>query len=186
MPTISKCVVVTVLGLSACASPGERVRIDLDLPGPQGGHITASVCNQHVPDALIAPSKRCLNFFAKRYLSNAEIATLTAPDGPIGKTSTFCRTIEDKAHPNRFVAIAFNGVLYGFVGFLGVAAGSQAFAGADFLQYGQYGAGATGMAGVANGILTTGARDYTFAACSREVLEAFSGYGLKVFMKLPY
>ena len=84
------------------------------------------------------------------------------------------------------VAVISSGALYAGAGFTGVGAGSQAFDGASFLEYGQYGAAATGVAGLANGVISLAGKTYTFENCGREVLAMFPNYKVNVIQKSPY
>ncbi|MDO8566936.1 MAG: hypothetical protein Q7R58_02175 [bacterium] len=170
-------ILATVVFLGACAGPGMRTEIPLAMPGGETATIVAH--NQQAPDWMLARDSLALNYIVRGGVSEGQLAA-------VAETERACRLYTKTVRPHNLVAVLSSGILYAAAGFAGVGAGSQVFAGAKFLEYGAYGAGATGVAGVANGIISLGGQTYTFENCGREVLGLFQGYEVRVLNKAPY
>ena len=169
----------TVLGLAGCFGPGELTRIPLEMP--DGTKATILTHNQMAPEWLLARDKMKLNVIVRGEVSAEQLEALS-------RTEQACRIYTKMSRPNDLVIVLSSGVLYSLAGFVGVGAGSQALQGApSFVAYGGYGAAATGVAGLANGVITLGGKTYTFENCGREALESvFPQYRIHVLQKSPY
>ena len=163
---------------TGCFGPGLVARTPLVMP--DGEKATIIGHNQIVPDWMLADTDRALNYVVKGDVSEKQLAAVAAVEDA-------CRMYVDDVHPSNLVAVGTSAVLYALSGFLGVGAGSQALPGStSFLLYGGYGAAATGLAGVANGVITLGGKTYTFQNCGREVLDLFPQYKIRVLQKSPW
>ena len=167
------------MAVVGCAGPGKRVEIPVNMPGPDGGKATIVAHNQQAPDWMLSQKKLALNYIVKGDVSAEQLSA-------VAEAECACKIYTKTVRPNNLVAVMSSGVLYAAAGFAGVGLGSQAFAGAKFLEYGVYGAAATGVAGLANGVITMGGQTYTFENCGREVLGLFPGYEVRVLNKSPY
>jgi len=164
--------------IAGCFGPGSVNRIPLTMPGGEKATIVAH--NQQVPDYMLSPSKVALNFIVKGNVSEKQLAAVAAVEDA-------CRVYTNDVTPSDLVAVVSGGVVYGIAGFIGVGAGSQAFAGASFVEYGMYGAAAGGLGGMANAFISNRAgRTYTFQNCGREALDLFSQYKVRVLQKSPW
>ena len=163
--------------VTGCAGPGAVKKIPLIMP--RGEKATIVAHNQQVPDWMISRDKLALNFIVKGDVSAEQLAA-------VAEAERACRIYTGTVRPNNLVAVLSSGILYGAAGFIGVGIGSQAFPGAKFGQYAPYGAYATGVAGLANGIVSLGGQTYTFENCGGEVFRLFPGYEVHILQKSPY
>lgn len=172
-------VATVAMGLTGCTGPGEAVRIPLTMPDGERATIVAH--KQKWPDWMLSVSGLALNYIVMGDVTAKQLAA-------VAETERACRIYTGTVTPSNLVTVVSDGVIYGTVGFLGIGAGSQALgAGVKFLDYGQYGAAATGLGGAANGIITLGSKTYTFENCGVEVLnDLFRGYKVRVLQKSPY
>jgi len=179
MKTASRIVILaSIIVLSACAGPGARTEIPFTLPSGKTG--TLVVHDRQVPSFLIADEERALNYM---YTGERSKENLDA----IAVAENTCRLYVGKAHHSNLVAILSSGVLYSIAGGIGVGLGSQAFNGAVFSEYAEYGAAASGFSGAANGIITLGGKNYTFQNCGEVVLNADTRYKeIKIMRDSPY
>ncbi len=168
-----------VVLISGCLGPGTLTRIPITMP--DGSQATIVAHDQQAPEWLLARDRMKLNFIVRGDLSAEQLQA-------VARTEAVCRIYTKTARPNDLVLVLSSGVLYSIAGFVGVGAGSQALPGAPaFLSYGGYGAAATGVAGLANGVITLGGKTYTFENCGREMLEViFPQYKIHVLQKSPY
>jgi hypothetical protein len=90
-----------------------------------------------------------------------------------------------ETRPNDFISIFSSGLLYGIAGYAGGYLGSKAFHGADPKEYGAYAAAATGLAGLANGLVSLGGKTYSFEVFGMQTLGA-TYPGILVNIKSPY
>ena len=165
------------LALTACAGPGELTKFTGEIDGQT---YTLVAHNQQVPDWMLATDKLALNFVVKGDVTERQLAALASAEHS-------CRIYTKTVRPNELVAVLANGTLYGIAGFLGTGTGSQAFTGANFTDYGLYGGAAGFAGGVANGIVQSGGKTYTFENCGREVMSLFPQYSnLRILQKSPY
>lgn len=163
--------------LGACASPGGIRKIPLQMPDGERATIVAH--NQSVPDWMLARDKLALNFIVKGDVSRQQLAAVAAAEKA-------CRLYTGTVRPNDVVSVLSSAALYGVAGYIGGGVGSQAFPGAVFSQYARYTGYATGLGGLANGIVSLGGQTYTFENCGREVFGLFPEYEVRVLMKSPY
>ena len=170
-------ILASIIVLNACATQGERINIPITMPDGERATIVAH--NQATPDWMLARDSLKLNYIVKGGVTAKQLAA-------VATTEKACKIYTDTVRPNNLVAVLANGALYALAGGIGVGLGSQAFAGARFSEYSQYGAAASGFGGAANGIVTTGGQTYTFESCGREVLTLFPGYDVRVLNKSPY
>ncbi len=170
-------ILAAVSMLGACASPGGIRKIPLQMP--DGGQATIVAHSQSVPDWMLARNTLALNFIVKGNVSNQQLAAVAAAEKA-------CRIYTGTVRPNDVVSVLSNGALYGVAGYLGGGVGSQAFPGAVFSQYARYSGYATGLGGIANGIVSLGGQTYTFESCGREVFGLFPEYQVRILMKSPY
>ncbi len=159
-------ILASVVLLGACATQGERKEI-LVTVGKEKATIVAH--KQSLPDWMLDRDTLTLNYIVKGNVSKKQLAA-------IAETERACRIYTDTVRPSNLVAVLSHGALYATAGYIGVGVGSQVFAGAIQSQYAEYGAWATGIVGMANGIITLGGQVYTFENCGREVLALFPGY----------
>lgn len=171
-------VLATLAVLGGCATQGPPEMMSETFP--RGEVITLVAHNQSVPSYLLDREKLKLNYFIRGSEVNEE--QLLA----IAKTEKMCRFHTRKAQPSNLVAVLSSGILYAIAGFAGVGSGSQVFDGAKFLEYGPYGAAATGMAGVASGTIALAGNVYTFENCGKDILADLSSYGVRVLNRNPY
>ncbi len=170
-------ILAAALLLGACASPGGIREIPLQMP--DGGQATIVAHNQSVPDWMLAKDKLALNFIVKGSVSAEQLAAVAAAEKA-------CRLYTGTVRPNDVVSVFANGALYGIAGYIGGGVGSQAFPHAVFSQYARYSGYATGLGGLANGIVSLGGQTYTFESCGREVFGLFPEYRVRILMKSPY
>lgn len=168
---------VAVLVLTACAGPGARVEIPIEMPGGQKATIVAH--NQQFPDWMLNRNELAMNYIVKGSVTEKQLAA-------VARAEESCRIYTNVVRPNNLVAVLSSGVLYAAAGFIGVGLGSQAFTNARFNEYAQYGGAASGVAGAANGTISLGGQTYTFENCGREVMSLFPGYEVRVLNKSPY
>lgn len=169
-------ILAVVMFLGGCAGPGARVEIPLAMPDGETATIVAH--NQIAPDWLLDRDQLALNYITRRNVSERQLAA-------VAETERACRIYTKTVRPHNLVAVLSSGILYAVAGFTGVGAGSQVFAGAKFLEYGAYGAGATGTAGAANGLVSIAGQTYTFENCGREVFGLFPQYEVRILNKSP-
>jgi hypothetical protein len=176
---MKKCSLLLLVLLTGCFGPGQMTRIPLEMP--DGSKATIVAHNQMVPDWMLARDSMKLNFIVRGEVSLEQLQA-------VASTETACRIYTKTVRPNDLVLVLSSGALYSLAGFVGVGAGSQALQGSPaFLAYGGYGAAATGVAGLANGVITLGGKTYTFENCGREALETiFPQYRIHVLQKSPY
>lgn len=148
---------------------------------PDGSSATIVAHDQQVPDYLLDAGRAKLNFMVKGNLTESQLAAVLSVEKA-------CRVYTDTVTPNDLVAVVSGGVIYAVAGFVGVGVGSQALAGsAKWLEYGPYGAAASGMGGAANAFISNrSGRTYTFQNCGREALGLFSQYDVRVLQKSPW
>ncbi len=170
-------ILAMLAGLGGCATQGPLERMSETFP--RGEVITLMVHDQRVPNWMLDTGKLQLDYFIRG--DEVSLEQLAA----VAKAEGLCRFRTDKAHPNDLVAVLSSGVLYAVAGFAGVGLGSMAFAGTKFLEYATYGAGATGFAGAANGIISLGGKVYTFENCGRDILASLPGYEVRVLNRSP-
>ncbi len=164
--------------LGACAGPGARTEIPLEMPNGEKATIVAH--NQQVPDYMLDRSRLALNYIVKgAEVQPEELAAVM-------KTTEACRLYTKEVRPNNLVAVISQGVVYAVAGGVGVGIGAKAFAGAKSSEYAQYGAWAGGMSGAANGLVTLGGQTYTFENCAKEALALFPQYKVRILQKSPY
>lgn len=163
--------------LSACASVGPATKISVTMPDGESATIVAH--SQSVPDWLLKRDSLALNYVVKGEVSEKQLAA-------VAETERACRIYTDTVRPSNLVAVLSHGVLYAIAGYIGVGIGSQAITGTVRSEYAEYGAWASGAAGLANGVVTLGGQTYTFENCGREVLGLFPGYNVRVLHKSPY
>ncbi len=167
---------VAALTLDGCAvGPVEKIPVSM----PDGEKATIVAHDQSVPDWWLRTDGLKLNFVVKGDVSDKQLAA-------VAESERACRIYTDTVRPNVLVGVLSQGTLYALVGYVGVGIGSQAFAGAVRHEYAKYGAWATGMSGVANGLISNGGKTYTFENCGRELLDIFPNYKVRVIMKSPY
>ena len=171
------CITLVAILVTSCAGPGELTKIPVQMPN--GGRATIVAHNQKVPDWMLSRDKLALNFVVKGDVSETQLAA-------VAETERACRIYTGTVRPNNLVAVLSGGILYGAAGYAGVGLGSMALTGAVVSQYAQYGAYATGFAGLANGVVSLGGQTYTFENCGQTVLGLFPGYEVRVLQKSPY
>jgi len=177
MKRIGLAAVAALIFLSGCAA-GMVKTIPMSMP--DGSRATIVAHNQQAPDWMLARGKLALNYIVRGNVSSEQLAA-------VAEAERACRIYTKTVRPNDLVLVLSSGILYAAAGFVGAGAGSQAFVGASFVEYGAYGAGASGIAGLANGIITLGGKTYTFENCGREALGSiFPQYQIKVLQKSPY
>ncbi len=170
-------ILAAALLLGACASPGGIREIPLQMP--DGGQATIVAHNQSVPDWMLAKDKLALNFIVKGSVSAEQLAAVAAAEKA-------CRLYTGTVRPNDVVSVFANGALYGIAGYIGGGVGSQAFPYAVFSQYARYSGYATGLGGLANGIVSLGGQTYTFESCGQVAFGLFPEYQVHVLMTSPY
>ncbi len=169
--------ILAMLALGACATQGERREIPVTM-GKEKATIVAH--KQSVPDWMLDRDTLAINYIVKGDVNEKQLAA-------VAEIERACRIYTDTVRPSNLVAVLSHGVLYAGAGYIGVGVGSRVFAGAIQSQYAEYGAWATGIVGMANGIITLGGQTYTFENCGREVLALFSGYEeVRILHKSPY
>ncbi len=168
--------ILAMLAVSACATQGERKEILVTM-GKEKATIVAH--EQSLPDWMLDRDTLTLNYIVKGNVSKKQLAA-------VAETERACRIYTDTVRPSNLVAVLSQGALYAGAGYIGVGIGSQVFTGAIQSQYAEYGAWATGIVGMANGIITIGGQTYTFENCGREVLALFPGYRVRIIGKSPY
>lgn len=170
-------ILAAALMLGACASQGGIRKIPLQMPDGERATIVAH--NQSVPDWMLARDTLSLNFIVKGSVSSQQLEAVAAAEKA-------CRLYTGVVRPNDVVSVLSSGALYAVAGYVGGGVGSQAFPGAVFSQYARYSGYATGLGGLANGIVSLGGQTYTFEECGREVFGLFPGYQVRILMKSPY
>ncbi|HVB20218.1 MAG TPA: hypothetical protein VNF51_02995 [Candidatus Paceibacterota bacterium] len=170
-------ILASITLFSACATQGKAVKIGLTMPDGERATIVAH--NQSVPDWMLAQDKMKLNYLVLGDVSKKQLAA-------VAEAEHACRIFTDTVRPSNMVAVLSSGVLYATAGYVGVGVGAKVFAGVSANQYAHYGAWASGVGGMANGMATLGGQTYTFENCGREVLALFPGYDVKVLQKSPY
>jgi hypothetical protein len=80
-----------------------------------------------------------------------------------------------ETRPNELVAMLTSGILYGVFGGIGLGIGAEAFAGTNAREYFRYGAAASGFTGMANGLVTSGGREYEYAGCLNAIIPDTTG-----------
>lgn len=176
--SVVSCVAMLMTFTLAGCGAGTLTRRVVVMPGGEVATIIAH--DQQAPDWLLDTDKRKLNFVVKGNVSQNQLAAIAAVESQ-------CKLYVGDVHPSNIVAIGSTAVLYAIAGFGGVGLGSQALSNMlSFVDYGKYGAAATGLAGAANGIISLGGKTYTFQNCGREVLDLFPKYGIRVLQKSPW
>ena len=168
---------LAMLTLSACAGPGALTRISADLG--DGRLATIYAHDQQVPSWMLATDQLALNYIVKGEQTESQLAAIAGAEKS-------CRLYTRTSRPNELVAVVSNGTLYAIAGFVGVGLGSQAFVGTSFKEYGEYGAGASGFSGAANGVVQIGGKVYTFQNCGRELFELFDIQDVRILQTSPY
>lgn len=162
--------------LTSCASVGERKNIPVTIGNER---VTIVAHNQPLPDWLLDKDTMAINYIVKGDVSEKQLAA-------VAETERACRIYTNTVRPGNLVAVLSHGVLYATAGYIGVGVGSRVFAGTVQSQYAEYGAWATGIVGMANGIVTFSGQTYTFENCGREILALFPQYKVRVLQKSPY
>jgi len=166
----------TIALLAGCGA-GDLIRIPVQMPN--GEKVTIVAHNQKVPDWMLSKNKLALNYIVKGDVTDTQL-------GAVNSVQNAGRLYVKKARPNDLVSIISNGICYAAAGYVGVGLGSMAFPGAIPHQYAVYGAAATGLSGLVNGLITRGGQTYTFEEFGRETFGLFPRYGITVLMKSPY
>ena len=169
--------IVAMFVMSGCATQGDAVKIPLTMPGGEKATIVAH--NQSTPDWMLDRDTLKVNYLVKGDVTAKQLAA-------VAETERACRIYTGVVRPNELVAVLLNGILYGVVTAPFGGLGSQAFAGAKFGEYAKYVGVVSAGGGIANGVIQSGGKTYTFENCGREVLGLFPGYEVKVLQKSPY
>ena len=164
----------TIIG---CAGPGTLTRIPVQMPN--GEKVTVMAHNQKVPDWMLSKNKLAFNFMVKGEVTDTQLAAVKS-------TERAGRIYVKRVRPNDWVSVISNGFIYAAAGYVGVGLGSMAFPGSIPHQYAVYGAAATGLSGLVNGLIMRGGQTYTFEEFGRATFGFFPGYGITVLMKSPY
>ena len=162
--------------LAGCGA-GTMVKIPVTMPGGETATIVAH--NQIAPDWMLRRGALALNYVVKGDVSQKQLAAVAAVEGS-------CRVYTGTVRPNTLVAVFSQGILYGAAGYVGLGLGSMVFPGTIAREYALYGASATGVAGLANGLVSTAGETYTFENCGSQVMALFPGYDVRVLQKSPY
>ncbi len=168
---------LAALSLGACAAMGPEK--DIAVTMPDGERATIIAHEQSVPDFFLSRDGMKINYIVRGEPTDKQRAAVAAVEKA-------CRLYVGVVRPSNLVAVIANGAVYATAGYIGLNLGARAFAGADPVQYGRYGAAASGFAGAANGVVTIGGQTYTYENCGREVFDLFPHYGVHVLQKSPY
>ncbi|MCX6787074.1 MAG: hypothetical protein NTY93_00930 [Candidatus Kaiserbacteria bacterium] len=146
---------------------------------PDGQKMTRVTHGQVVPSWMLATGKLTLNYEVKGEVTDTQRAAVATVEKAGRKYVRETR--------NDFISVLSSTILYGIAGYAGGYLGSKAFHGADPQEYGAYAAAATGLAGLANGLVSLGGKTYSFEVFGMQTLDGmFPAYGIKILIKNPY